>query len=115
MLTKLVSTKGSNTRFDAASAQRDKEEPHHGHRTAWEEGHVDEKKVLPSRSKQLNMSIISRNSHMKGHVVWCPVSVYVSDVMDCTDGHRNLADRIDNGQVDDGPVRGRGNEIVLVT
>lgn len=52
---------------------------------------------------------------MKGHVVWCPVSVFVSDVMDCTDGHRNLADCIDNGQVDDSPVRGRGKEIVLVT
>lgn len=40
---------------------------------------------------------------MKGHVVWCPVSVRVSDVMDCTDSHCNLADRVDNGQVDDSP------------
>lgn len=45
MLTKLVSTKGRNTRFDAASAQRNKEETHHGHRTACEEGHADEKNV----------------------------------------------------------------------
>lgn len=40
---------------------------------------------------------------MKGHVVWGPVSVRVSDVMDCTDSHRNLADCVDNGQVDDSP------------
>lgn len=45
MLTKLVSTKSRNTRFDAASAQRDKKETHHGHRTACEEEHADEKKV----------------------------------------------------------------------
>lgn len=41
---------------------------------------------------------------MKGHVVWLPISVAVSEVINCTDGHSNLADGIDNGQVDDSPV-----------
>lgn len=45
---------------------------------------------------------------MKGHVVWYPVSVGVSDVMDCTDSHRNLAEGVDDGQVDDSPVRAKG-------
>lgn len=51
---------------------------------------------------------------MKGHVLWCPVFVRVSDVMDCTDSHRNLPNCIDNGQVDDSPVRGKGKEIAVV-
>lgn len=41
---------------------------------------------------------------MNRHVVWCPVSVRVSNVMDCTDSHRNLADGVDDGQVDDSPA-----------
>lgn len=41
---------------------------------------------------------------MKGHVVWHPISVGVSEVTNCTDGHSNLADGIDNGQVDDSSV-----------
>lgn len=40
---------------------------------------------------------------MKGHVVWGAVFVCVGDVMDCTDSHRYLADRVDNRQVDDCP------------
>lgn len=40
---------------------------------------------------------------MKGHVVWGAVFVRIGDVMDCTDSHRYLADRIDNRQVDDCP------------
>lgn len=48
---------------------------------------------------------------MKGHVVWSPVSVCVCDVMDCTDSHRNLAKRVDNGQVDDSPVRWKEEEL----
>lgn len=40
---------------------------------------------------------------MEGHVIWRPVFVRVGDVMDRADGHRDLADRVDNGQVDDGP------------
>lgn len=40
---------------------------------------------------------------MQGHVIWRPVSVRVADVMDRADCHRDLTDRIDNGQVDDGP------------
>lgn len=51
---------------------------------------------------------------MKCHVIGRPVSVRVSDVMDRTDSHRNLSDRIDDRQVDDSPVRQRGNEIVEV-
>lgn len=41
---------------------------------------------------------------MKGHVVWRPIFVTVSEVVNCTDGHSNLANGIDNGQVDDSPV-----------
>ncbi|TNN43609.1 hypothetical protein EYF80_046192 [Liparis tanakae] len=42
---------------------------------------------------------------MKGHVVRSPVLVGVSDVMDGTDSHRHLADRIDNGQTEEKQVR----------
>lgn len=48
-----------------------------------------------------------RYPHMKGHVVWCPISVWVGNVMNCTDSHRNLSNCIDNGQVDDSPEWGR--------
>lgn len=51
---------------------------------------------------------------MKGHVVRRPVFVRVSDVMDCTDCHGNLAKRIDNGQVDDGPEGGRLEDMVVM-
>ena len=37
MFIKLVSTKGSNTRFDAASAQSNEEETHHGQNSACED------------------------------------------------------------------------------
>lgn len=39
---------------------------------------------------------------MKGQVIWCPIFVAVSEVINCTDGHSHLADGVDNGQVDDG-------------
>lgn len=42
------------------------------------------------------------HSHMKCHVVRSAVSVLVSDVMNSTDGHDDLANGIHNGQVDDG-------------
>lgn len=42
--------------------------------------------------------------HMNCHVVWCAVSVVVSDVMNSTDCHGDLANGIHNGQVDDGSV-----------
>lgn len=38
------------------------------------------------------------------HVVWCAVSVFVSEVMNSTDCHGDLADGVYNGQVDDGSV-----------
>lgn len=41
---------------------------------------------------------------MKGHVVWFPISVRVSDVMDSAHSQSNLTDSIDDGQVDDSPV-----------
>lgn len=40
ILVELVSTKGSNTRFDAASAQSDEEETHHWQRTEGEKEHM---------------------------------------------------------------------------
>lgn len=48
---------------------------------------------------------------MQGHIVWFPVSVYVSDVMNSADRQHNLANRIDNGQVDYGPARRKGQEV----
>lgn len=48
---------------------------------------------------------------MKDHVVWSPIMVCVSDVMDCTDSHCNLANCIDNGQVDDSPIK-EGDKLV---
>lgn len=42
ILIKLVSTKGSNTRLDATSAQGDEEETYHGQRTECEEEDVHE-------------------------------------------------------------------------
>lgn len=46
MVTKLVSTKGSNTRFDAACAQSDEEESHHGQHAKCEEEYVHEQRAL---------------------------------------------------------------------
>lgn len=40
---------------------------------------------------------------MKGHVVWRPISVWISDIMDRTDRQRHLANGIDDGQIDDSP------------
>lgn len=39
---------------------------------------------------------------MHCHIVWFAVSVCVSDVMNSTDCHGDLADGIDDGQIDDG-------------
>lgn len=46
---------------------------------------------------------------MQGQVVWRAISVCVRDVMNGADRHHNLANCIDNGQVDDSPT-GRGNQ-----
>ncbi len=46
ILIKLVSTEGSNARFDATSAQSDEEETNHGQRTESEGQHVNEQRVL---------------------------------------------------------------------
>lgn len=51
---------------------------------------------------------------MEDHAVWCSVFVRVGDVMDSTDGHHNLTQRVDNGQVDDGPAGRRGQEAIAV-
>ncbi|TNN43610.1 hypothetical protein EYF80_046193 [Liparis tanakae] len=45
MFTKLISTKGSNTGFDAAGAQSDEEETHHGQHAECEEEHVHEQQL----------------------------------------------------------------------
>lgn len=39
---------------------------------------------------------------MHCHIVWCAVSVFVGDVMNCTDCHGDLTNGIHDGQVDDG-------------
>lgn len=44
---------------------------------------------------------------MKGHVVRFPVPIGVSDVGDGADRHGNLAQCIDDGQVDDRPATRR--------
>lgn len=48
--------------------------------------------------------------------------VCVGDVMDCANSHRHLTDGVDNGQVDDSPVkegdsseRSTGRKLVIVT
>lgn len=72
--------------------------------TVWNENCLPKFYILVS-------DCIIGNSHMKGHVVWYPVSVCVSDVMDSTDCHCNLTNCIDNGQVDDCPARERRKEM----
>lgn len=42
---------------------------------------------------------------MQCHIVWCAVSVCVCDVMNGTDCHGDLANGINNGQVNDGSAR----------
>lgn len=48
---------------------------------------------------------------MEGHIVWSPISVCVSDVLDRTDSHRDLTKRIDDGQVNDSPLEERNRQI----
>lgn len=49
MITELVSTKGSNTGFDAASAQSDEQETQHGQHAECKEEHVCDKKKKPAK------------------------------------------------------------------
>ena len=53
--------------------------------------------------------------HVEGHVVGRAVPVVVGEVMDCADGHHDLAESVDDGQVDDGPAGGevKGHRTLL--
>lgn len=49
---------------------------------------------------------ITEHSHVEDHVVRGPVPVCVCDVMDSAHRHDDLPHRVNDGQVDNGPVEG---------
>lgn len=48
--------------------------------------------------------------HVEGHVVGGAVLVSICDVIYCTYGHDDLPRRVDNGQVNNGPVQKEGEK-----
>lgn len=66
MITELVSTKGSHTRFDATSTQSNEEQTHHGQHTKCEEEHVHE---------QSTVEISHVNCLLKSHILDSIISV----------------------------------------
>lgn len=57
------------------------------------------------RQKKKKETIFDAGLHVKGHVVRLSVRVGVSDVGDGTDRHGDLAQRVDDGQVDNSPAK----------
>ena len=101
VLFKLVSAEGGHAGFDASGSQSDEEQAHHG------QGSEGEKH---SRASETPARLRTRfrqscNSHVEGHVVGGAVPVGVCDVVDGADGHDDLAQRVHDRQVDDGPVQ----------
>lgn len=107
---KLIPAKGSHTGFDATGAQRDEEEAHHGQRAGRERKRADEQNAVAengekTKKKKKKETIFDAGLHVKGHVVRLSVRVGVSDVGDGADRHGDLAQRVDDGQVDNSPAK----------
>lgn len=116
---KLITAKGGHAGFDTAGAQSDEEEADHGQRAGCERKHADERYVFcrkwrkdKKKNPKTQQTLSDAGLHVKGHVVRLSVPVGVSYVGNGTDCHGNLAQRIDDGQVDDSPAKGKKDESV---
>lgn len=103
MVFKLVSTKSSHAGFDASGSQGDEHQPHHGQSSDVRGGNKVSVPVCDCLSTVMLLG--NSNSHVYGHVVGRAVLVGVCDVMDGAHSHDDLSQRVDDGQVNNGPVQ----------